>query len=54
MVNRFLKFQLREREEDGVVLESGDFKSRVVDCERSLIGKIWGAKSANFSGLTTP
>lgn len=51
VVNRFSSFKLGEKEEGGVVLDGGEFRSRLADCERSLIGKIWGSRSVNFSGL---
>lgn len=45
------KFKLGVVEEEGVVLNSSNVKKCREDCERSLMGKIWGSKSANFQGV---
>lgn len=53
MVSKFSKFRLVEKEADGVVLEGTDVRKCGDECERSLVGRIWGCKSANFSGMQT-
>lgn len=50
-MNKFSKFQLRDEEEKGVELEGKDVSRWREECERSLLGKIWGSKKANFPGL---
>ena len=50
-MNRFSKFKLVEREEEGIVLEGNDVELRRADCERSLVEKVWGNKRVNFTGL---
>lgn len=49
MVASFSKFRLGVVEEEGVVLISSNIKKYRKDCERSLMGKIWGTRSANFT-----
>lgn len=51
MVKSLSKFRLVEKEDVGVELEGRDvWKCRDV-CERSIMGRVWGCKLANFSGL---
>lgn len=51
MVNSFSKFRLVEKEAVGVELEGRDVRKCRDECARSIVGKIWGSKTANFSGL---
>lgn len=51
IVTSFSKFRLATKEEKGVVLDLGDVAKCREECGRSLLGKIWGAKLANYSGL---
>lgn len=51
VLTRLSKFQLKENEEEGVVLVQHDIKNRTAECERSLLGQIWGQKDANYTGL---
>lgn len=51
MVNRFSKFRLREEEDDGVILDQTDVRVSREECEKSIVGKLWGVKTANYSGI---
>lgn len=51
MVNKFSKFWLKEKEERGIVIDGKDIEWSKDECERSLIGKVWGSKTANFTGM---
>lgn len=51
MVNRLSKFQLIDQEDEGVVLGQNDIKDRQEEGVRSLLGKVWGSKMANYTGL---
>lgn len=51
ILQRFQNFKLKPDEESGLTLEFKDIQFSHEECERSLIGKIWGEKVANFSGL---
>lgn len=51
MVNRFSKFQLLEKEDEGIQLNKVDIAQSAEECNRSLLGKVWGKKAANFTGL---
>lgn len=51
VVNRFSRFRLKENEEDGVTLEATDIQYSQEECERSLLGRIWGEKKENFTGI---
>lgn len=51
MVNRFSKFKLKGKGEEGVELEATDISQWKQECERSLLCKVWGSKPANFTGL---
>lgn len=51
MVNKFSKFRLKEKEDEGIAIEVQDIKSSNDECERSLLGKIWGSKATNFTRL---
>lgn len=51
VLNRLSKFRVRENEEKGVVLVQNDIRNRKEECERSLLGQIWGQKDANYTGL---
>lgn len=48
---RFSKFRLKEKEEERIELVVLDIKYSKEECEKSVLGRIWGAKAANFSGL---
>lgn len=50
-LNRFSSFKLKEPEDQGVVLCEGDVEKCKEECSRSIMGKIWGKKAANFTGL---
>lgn len=50
-MDRFSKFRLREKEEAGIELEIRDIKQCKEECEKSVVGKVWGVKAVNFSGL---
>lgn len=50
-VNRFSRFRLKETEDQGVVLCEDDVEKCKEECSRSILGKIWGRKAANFTGL---
>ncbi|CAI9114848.1 OLC1v1015657C1 [Oldenlandia corymbosa var. corymbosa] len=49
-VNCFEKFRLTE-EEKGFVIGKGDVARRREECERSILGKIYGVNTANFFGV---
>lgn len=51
MVNKFSKYRLKEKEDEGIVIEVQDIESSKDECERSLLGKIWGSKATNFTRL---
>lgn len=51
LVNKFSKFWLKEKEAKGIVIGGEDIVSSKDECERSLLGKIWGNKAVNFIGL---
>lgn len=51
MVNKFSKFKLIPQEADGVEIVVTDVEQRQDECERSLLGRVWGNKTANFIGL---
>lgn len=51
VVNSFSKFRLATIEAKGVVLELGNVVKFKEECGRSLFGKIWGMKLANYTGL---
>lgn len=51
LVNRFSKFMLKGKENEGVELVTNDISQCQQDCERSLLCQIWGTKSVNFTGL---
>lgn len=40
VVNSFSKFQLIEKEDEGITLESKDERTSRDECERSLLGKL--------------
>lgn len=51
VVNRLSNFKLRDKEEEGIVLELEDISLCKKEYEKNLIGKIWGIKTTNYSGL---
>lgn len=51
MVDRLSKFQLEEQETGGVEIVNEDISVCRKECEQSLLGKLWGVKEANYSGL---
>lgn len=51
ILNRFQRFKLHEEEVEGFRLEQKDIKGSKDECARSLIGKIHGEITANYSGL---
>lgn len=51
LVNQFSKFKLKPQEVNGIDIVVKDIAHRQDECERSLLGKIWGNKTANFTGL---
>lgn len=51
MLDRLQKFNLQGEEDSGFHLEVGDVKTSQEECQRSLLGKIYGNKVANFTGL---
>lgn len=51
VVNRFSKFRLREEEDGGIEIDYKDVYISLEKCERSLVGKFWGVKTANFFGV---
>lgn len=53
VIQKFQKFKLREAEESGFKLDSKDVQSSKDECIKSLIGKIFGDKVVNFTGLKT-
>lgn len=50
MVNKFSRFQLREEEDYGVKLEVEDVSNWREECQKSLLGKIWGVKDSKLLG----
>lgn len=40
-----------ENEEKGIFIDLRDVRNVREECERSLVGKLWGIKTANFSGI---
>lgn len=51
VLNSFSKFRLVVQEEEGIALDRKNVRKCEEECERSLLGKIWGVKLANFTGL---
>lgn len=51
MVYRFSKFRLKESEAEGVELVGQDINQIRRECENSILGKVWGRKEVNFTGL---
>lgn len=51
MVKKFETFKLSDREIREVELNLGDIRKSRKDCEKSLVGKIFGNNTANFTGL---
>lgn len=43
-MNKFSKFRLKTKEEEGIEIEVKDIESSKEECERNLLGKIWEAK----------
>ncbi|CAA0834243.1 Unknown protein [Striga hermonthica] len=50
---KFLKFGLSEKEEEGLEIADADVAPTVSECKLSLLGKVYGDKKANFYGLKT-
>lgn len=50
-MDRLRKIKLSAEEDEGVQLEEVDEEHSREECERSLAGRIFGEKNANFSGL---
>lgn len=48
---RLQNFKLWEEEARGIQFEPGDIQISHEECRRSLIGKVFGSKAANFTGL---
>lgn len=51
VLQRLQTFKLRDVEAGGFQISSKDFKDCTEECSRSLIGKLYGEKNANFTGL---
>lgn len=51
VMNSLSKFRLVEKEDEGIVLDKMNVRKCKEECERSLLGNIWGIKFANFSGV---
>lgn len=51
MLEKLGRFNLSEREELGVELSARDIKPSGDQCDRSLVGKIFGENAVNFTGL---
>lgn len=51
MVLRFGKFKLSDKEGGEVELSSADTRTSRESCERSLVGRIFGGKGINYTGL---
>lgn len=51
MVSKFSRFKLKGKEEEGVDLDQKDVRMSKEECTGSLMGRIWGEKSANFTGI---
>lgn len=51
VLDSFSKFKLVGEEAKGVELDRKDVRKWEEECARSLLGKIWGVKLANFTGL---
>lgn len=51
ILERLNRFQLGETEEGGFQLDSADVATSIEESSRSLIGKVFGDKRANFTGL---
>lgn len=51
VLHQFERFQLGAEEDSSFHLEAADVQLSSDECNRSLVGKIFGDKVANFSGL---
>lgn len=51
ILQRLQRFQLKEEEKEGFQLDPDDIKGSEEECSRSLVGKVFGEKVANFTGL---
>lgn len=51
VLNQFKNFRLEAEENGGCDLEVEDVTVSSAECDRSLIGKLYGEKVANFTGL---
>lgn len=52
-MNSLSKFRLVEKEDEEIVLDKISVQKCKEECERSLLRKIWGIKSVNFSGVNS-
>lgn len=51
LLDRFHSFKLLEAEDNGLRLDPSDLQVSKEECIRSLIGRIYGDKAVNFTGL---
>lgn len=51
IVNKFVRFKLKGKEEKGVDLNQKDVRMSKEECSDSLMGRIWVEKTANFTGI---
>lgn len=51
VLQRFSNFKLVTKEEKGLFLDQKDIQSNREECSRSLIGKIYREKLANYTGI---
>ena len=51
ILGRLQEFNLLDEEESGLILEATDIQVSKEECLRSLFGKIYGAKTTNYTGL---
>lgn len=51
MVHKLSKFNLRDKEEEGIVLEMKVISWCKEEGKKSLLGKIWDSKVANYTSL---
>lgn len=50
ILERRQRFKLKEKEKGGFHLDNEDVVTSIEECRRSLIGKLYGDKWANFTG----
>lgn len=51
VLESFSRFKLISTEEEGIAIGKEDMRKCEEECGQSLLGKIWGNKQANFTGL---